>query len=177
MGAGALRAGVGAYVARFAGRRGGDRRRLVVRTGYDRSREVLTSAGAVEVTTPRICGKRTGPVTGERGRFCPAIVPPWAGKTPKVTGVLPLLYMHGRSGGDFVYLWADGIDVNIGLEEHQLCLLVMTGVRADGREELIVLAWFRKTASVLAALPGSAHPGAKKALAGILIERPEPAAA
>jgi hypothetical protein len=47
----------------------------------------------------------------------------------------------------------------------------------DGREELIALGWFRKTASLLAALPGSVHPGAKKALAGILIERPEPAAA
>ena len=28
---------------------------------------------------------------------------------------------------DYVYLWADGIHVNIRLEEHKLCLLVMTG--------------------------------------------------
>jgi len=39
-----------------------------------------------------------------------------------------------------VYLWADGIHVNIRLEEHKLCLLVMIGVRADGRKELIALA-------------------------------------
>ena len=120
---------------------------------------------------------------------------------------------------DYVYLWADGIHVNIRLEEHKLCLLVMIGVRADGRKELIALAdgyresteswadllrdcarrgmrapvlavgdgalgfwgalrevfpeategrcWFHKTANVLAALPKSAHPGAKKALAEI----------
>ena len=120
---------------------------------------------------------------------------------------------------DFVYLWVDGIHVNIRLAEHKLCLLVMTGVRADGRKELVALAdgyrepteswagllrdckrrgmaapvlaagdgalgfwgalrevfpqtreqrcWFRKSANVLAALPKSAHPGAKKALAGI----------
>jgi transposase-like protein len=34
---------------------------------------------------------------------------------------------------DYVYLWADGIHVNIRLEEHELCLLVLIGVRADGR--------------------------------------------
>ena len=29
-------------------------------------------------------------------------VTPWARKTPKVTEVLPLLYLHGLSTGDFV---------------------------------------------------------------------------
>jgi transposase-like protein len=43
------------------------------------------------------------------------------------------------SGVDYVYLWADGIHVNIRLEEHKLCLLVMIGVRADGRKELVAL--------------------------------------
>jgi transposase-like protein len=41
---------------------------------------------------------------------------------------------------DYVYLCADGVHVNIRLEEHKLCLLVMIGVRADGREELAALA-------------------------------------
>jgi transposase-like protein len=120
---------------------------------------------------------------------------------------------------DYVYVWADGIHVNIRLEEERLCLLVMVGVRADGRKELIALTdgyresegswadllrdckrrgmrapvlavgdgalgfwaalgevfpatkrqrcWFHKTGNVLAALPKSAHPGAKKALAEI----------
>jgi hypothetical protein len=44
------------------------------------------------------------------------------------------------SGVDYVYLWADGVHVNIRLEEHKLCLLVLIGVRADGRKELIALA-------------------------------------
>jgi transposase-like protein len=43
------------------------------------------------------------------------------------------------SGADYVYVWADGIHVNIRLEEHKLCLLVMIGIRADGRKELIAL--------------------------------------
>jgi transposase-like protein len=258
----ALAAEVDAYVAALAAERDEDGRRLVVRNGYHHSREVLTSAGAVEVTVPRVNDRRADPATGDRRRFCSAILPPWARKTPKVTEVLPLLYLHGLSSGDFVpalgqflgsaaglptavitrltgtwraeqrafagrdlsgvdyaCLWADGIHVNIRLEEHKLCLLVMIGVRADGRKELIALAdgyresagswadllrgcarrgmrapvlavgdgalgfwgalrevfpqaregrcWFHKTASVLAALPKSAHPGAKKALAQI----------
>jgi len=258
----ALAAEVDAYIAAFAGERDENGRRLVVRNGYHEPREVVTSAGAVEVTVPRVNDKRTDPATGERKRFSSAILPPWARRTPKVAEVLPLLYLHGLSTGDFVpalgqflgssaglspavitrlteqwqaeqrafasrdlsgvdyvYLWADGIHVNIRLEEHKLCLLVMIGVRADGRKELIALAdgyresaeswadllrdcarrgmrapvlaagdgalgfwgalrevfpgtreqrcWFHKTANVLAALPRSAHPAAKKALAEI----------
>ena len=98
----ALQAEVDAYVAAFAGQRGEDGRRLVVRNGYHQSREVLTSAGAVKVTVPRVNDKRTDPVTGERKRFSSAILPPWARKTPKITDVLPLLYLHGLSSGDFV---------------------------------------------------------------------------
>jgi transposase-like protein len=174
---------VDAYIARFAAERGEDGRRLVVRNGYHQSREVLTSAGAIEVRAPRVNDKRNNLAPGERVRFASAIVPPWARKTPKITEVLPLLYLHGLSGGDFVpalgqflgsaaglsaavitrltetwqaeqrafaardlsavdyvYLWADGIHVNIRLEEHKLCLLVLIGVRADGRKELIALA-------------------------------------
>jgi transposase-like protein len=258
----ALQAEVDACIAAHAGERDEGGRRLVVRNGSHQPREVLTSAGAVQVTAPRVNDKRTEPVTGERKRFSSAILPPWARKAPKITEVLPLLCLHGLSTGDFVpalgqflgssaglsaavitrlteqwqgeqrafaardlsgadyvYLRADGIHVNIRLEEHKLCLLVMMGVRADGRKELIALAdgyresaeswadllrdcarrgmrapvlaagdgalgfwgalrevfpatreqrcWFHKSANVLAALPKSAHPGAKKALAEI----------
>jgi transposase-like protein len=172
----ALRAEVDTYVARFVGELDENGHRLVVRNGYHQPREVLTSAGAVEVVAPRVNDRRTDPDTGERFRFSSAILPAWARKTPKVTEVLPLLYLHGLSSSDFgpalgqflgsdaglsasvitrltetwkaeqrafaerdlsgvdyVYLWADGIHVNVRLEEHKLCLLVMIGVRADGR--------------------------------------------
>jgi transposase-like protein len=214
----------------------------------------------VEVTAPRVNDKRADPDTGERMRFSSAILPPWARKTPQISEVLPLLYLHGLSSGDFVpalgqfpgsrgglsastatrltgtwraeaaafmtrdlsgadyvYLRADGIHLGIRLGEGKLCLLVLIGVRADGRKELVALAdgyresagsragllrdcarrgmrvpvlaigdgalgfwsavrevfpqaatqrcWFRKIANVLGALPESAHPGAKRALA------------
>jgi transposase-like protein len=258
----ALQAEVDAYVGQFTDQRDEGGRRLVVRNGTHQPREVLTSAGAVEVVAPRVNDRRTDPDTGQRCRFSSAILPPWCRKTPKITEVLPLLYLHGLSSGDFVpalgqflgstaglsgpvitklteawkaeqrsfaerdlsgvdyvYLWVDGIHVNIRLAEHKLCLLVMIGVRADGRKELVALAdgyresseswadllrdcarrgmrapvlaigdgalgfwgalrevfpqaraqrcWFHKIANVLGALPKSAHPGAKRALAEI----------
>ena len=179
----ALQAEVDAYVAQFSAERDERGRRLVVRNGSHQPREVLTSAGAVEVTAPRVNDKRIDPDTGERAKFSSAILPPWCRKTPKINEVLPLLYLHGLSTSDFgpalgqflgssaglsssvitkltetwraeqrafaardlsdvdyVYLWADGVHVNIRLEEHKLCLLVMIGVRADGRKELVALA-------------------------------------
>ena len=98
----ALQAKVDAYIAAFAAERDENGRRLVVRNGFRQSREVLTSAGAVEVTVPRVNDKRTDPDTGEWQRYSSAILPPWARRTPKVTEVLPLLYLHGLSSGDFV---------------------------------------------------------------------------
>ncbi len=100
--AGALQGEAGAYIAAHAAERDGNGRRLVVRNGHHESREVLVSAGAVEVTVPRVNDRRADPVTGERKRFSSAILPPWARKTPKITEVLPLLYLHGLPAGDFV---------------------------------------------------------------------------
>ena len=120
---------------------------------------------------------------------------------------------------DYVYCWVDGIHLKVRLAQDKVCLLVMIGVRADGRKELIALAdgfresteswadllrsckrrgmaapvlavgdgalgfwaavrdvfpqtreqrcWWHRMANVLAALPKSAHPGAKAALAEI----------
>jgi putative transposase len=123
------------------------------------------------------------------------------------------------AGTDYVYMWVDGIHLKVRLEQDKVCLLVMIGVRSDGRKELIALAdgfresteswadllrsakrrgmtapvlavgdgalgfwkavrdvfpetkeqrcWFHVQGNVLAALPKSAHPGAKAALAEI----------
>src|SRR5947209_4759353 len=176
--AAALQAEVDAYVTQFTGERDENGRRLVVRNGSAGPRTVLTSAGAVQVTAPLVNDKRTNPQNGERISFKSAILPPWARKTPQISEVLPLLYLHGLSSGDFVpalgqflgagaglsssvitkltetwraeaaafaqrdlssvdyvYLWADGIHLNIRLDEEKLCLLVLIGVRIDGRKE------------------------------------------
>ena len=260
--AAALLAEVAAYVEAHQHEVDEQGHRLVVRNGFHDPREVATAAGAVPVRAPRVNDKRIDEATGQRKRFSSAILPAWARKSPAVADVLPLLYLHGLSSGDFVpaleqflgstaglspatvtrltaqwqddaaafakrslaesdyvYLWVDGIHLKVRLEQDKVCLLVMIGVRADGRKELVALAdgfresseswadllrdckrrgmrapvlavgdgalgfwkalrdvfpttreqrcWFHAQGNVLAALPKSAHPGAKKALAEI----------
>ena len=60
----ALQAEVDAYIAQFADERDERGRRLVVRNGTHQPREVLTSAGAVEVVAPRVNDRRIDPDTG-----------------------------------------------------------------------------------------------------------------
>ena len=89
-------------VAAHAAERDEGGQRLVVRNGHARQRQVTTAAGVVTVRAPRVDDRRTDPVTGERIRFRSVILPPWCRKSPKVAEVLPLLYLHGLSTGDFV---------------------------------------------------------------------------
>ena len=260
--AAALLAEVAAYVEAHRGEVDEGGHRLVVRNGFHEPREVATAAGAVAVRQPRVNDKRVDEATGERRRFSSAILPAWARKSPSVAEVLPLLYLHGLSTGDFVpaleqflgssaglsaatvtrlttqwqdeaaafnkrslkdtdyvYCWVDGIHLKVRLGHDKVCLLVMIGVRIDGTKELIAVSdgfressqswadllrdckrrgmrapvlavgdgalgfwkalrevfpdtreqrcWFHVQANVLAALPKSAHPGAKAALAEI----------
>jgi putative transposase len=260
--AAALEAEVAAYVEAHADERDEGGRRLVVRNGHAEPRAITTGAGPVEVTAPRVNDRRVEDMTGERCRFRSSIVPPWCRKSPKVAEVLPLMYLHGMSTGDFVpalegffgsaaglsssvitrftkqwqaerdgfmrrdlsavdyvYVWVDGIHFNIRLEEERLCCLVVVGVRADGTKELVAIGdgyrestdswadllrdlrqrgmrapvlavgdgalgfwaalrdvwpetrtqrcWVHKVANVLAALPKSQHPSARRMLAEI----------
>jgi putative transposase len=100
--AAALEAEVDDYLAAHAAERDEGGRRLVVRNGHAREREVTTVAGSIPVRAPRVDDRRTDPVSGERMRFRSGLLPPWCRRSPKVAEVLPLLYLHGLSTGDFV---------------------------------------------------------------------------
>jgi len=99
--AAALEAEVDGYIAAFADERDEAGRRLVVRNGHAEPRTITTAAGGIEITAPRVNDRRVDETTGERARFASAIVPAWCRKSPKVSEVLPLLYLHGMSSGDF----------------------------------------------------------------------------
>ncbi|GIH19017.1 IS256 family transposase [Rugosimonospora africana] len=223
--AAALEAEVAAYIATYADQLDEHGHRLVVRNGHAQPRQVLTAAGAVQVVAPRVNDKRVADSTGTRRRFTSTILPAWCRESPIVRLTTQWQDEAGSFGQrslstvDYVYVWADGIHVNIRLNEEKLCLLVLIGVRSDGTKELIALTdgyrestgswadllrdcarrgmrgpvlavgdgalgfwaalrevfpttrvqrcWFHKIANVLSALPKSAHPGAKKALAEI----------
>ena len=100
--AAALEAEVAAYIEAHADQLDEHGHRLVVRNGRAEPRQVLTAAGAVEVVAPRVNDKRVDEATGQRHRYASVILPAWCRKSPKVTEVLPLLYLHGLSSKDFV---------------------------------------------------------------------------
>jgi len=129
----ALQAEVDAYIARFVADRDENGRRLVVRNGSHQPREVLTSAGAVEVTAPRVNDRRVDADTGERARFASAILPAWCRKTPKITEADRGL--EGRAAAPSPPgICRRGLRLPVGrrhprhirLEEHKLCLLVIS---------------------------------------------------
>ena len=100
--AAALEAEVDAYVSAFVDQVDDNGRRLVVRNGHAVPRHIATGAGPVEVVAPRVNDRRVDEVSGQRCQFRSSIIPPWARKSPKVAEVLPLMYLHGMSSGDFV---------------------------------------------------------------------------
>jgi putative transposase len=97
----ALEAEVQHYLQAAKAERDGHGHALVVRNGYATEREVLCGAGSVEVRQPRVNDRRVDD-DGQRRRFKSVILPPYMRRSPKVTEVLPLLYLHGLSSGDFV---------------------------------------------------------------------------
>jgi putative transposase len=99
--AAALRAEADEHVARFADDLDENGHRLVVRNGRARERKVTVGSGTVPVRAPRVNDKRIDEETGERQRFSSKILPAYARRSPKVTEVLPILYLRGLSTGDF----------------------------------------------------------------------------
>lgn len=52
----------------------------------------------IPIAAPRVNDRRV--VQGERQRSTSAILPPYLRRSPRLAGVLPLLYLHGLSSGD-----------------------------------------------------------------------------
>jgi putative transposase len=99
--AAALRAEADEYLARFSDELDEDGHRLVVGNGRARERKVTVGSGTVAIRAPRVNDKRIDSQTGERQRFSSKILPAYARRSPKVTEVLPILYLRGLSTGDF----------------------------------------------------------------------------
>ncbi len=98
--AAALEAEVDEYVRLFAGERDEDGKRLVVRNGKAGERKLTVGSGTLPIRAPRVNDKRVDE-EGERQKFSSRILPAYARRSPKVTEVLPILYLHGLSTGDF----------------------------------------------------------------------------
>jgi len=113
--AAALEAEVAEHLELARGQRDENGHALVVRNGHARERAVVTVAGAVPVSAPRVNDRRVDEESGERIRFASSILPPYARRSPAVTEVLPLLYLHGLSTKDFVPALAEHFGTAAGL--------------------------------------------------------------
>jgi len=131
--AAALEAEVAAYISEYSGAVDGNGHRLVVGNGRAVPRSVTTSAGAIEVHAPRMNDKRVDEATGKRARFSSAILPAWCRRSPKVTEVLPLLYLHGLSSGDFVPALGQFLGSDAGLSPTTVTRLTQTW-QAEGED-------------------------------------------
>jgi putative transposase len=63
------------------------------------ARPARTGVGPVRIAAPQVNDRRV--VEGARQKFTSVILPPYVRRSPRVESVLPLLYLHGLSTGDF----------------------------------------------------------------------------
>jgi putative transposase len=180
----AVDAEVSEFLLQHSDRRDEHGRRLVVRNGCLPSRELLTGAGRLEVSQPRV--RDNSSEKENRVTFSASILPPYLRRSKTIDDLIPWLYLKGISTGDFqealqsllgsdakalgpnvvvrlkekwgseydewsrrdlsdkryVYIWADGIHVNVRLEDEaqkRQCMLVLMGATVDGRKELIAV--------------------------------------
>ena len=76
-------------------------KQLIVRNGYHRERNVMTSAGNICVKVPRLCDRREGDGAKERLCFHSRVIPPYLRRATEVDDFIPYLYLKGISSGDF----------------------------------------------------------------------------
>jgi transposase-like protein len=181
----AIEAEVEAFLAEHASKRDDQGRRYVVRNGRLPGRLIMTGAGPLEVSQPRV--RDNSPEGADRVQFCSKILPPYLRRSQSINELIPWLYLKGISTGDFgdalqalvgdqasglsagtvvrlkeqwsaeyeqwcrrdlrgkryVYLWVDGIHVNVRLEDDagkRQCILVVMGATVDGTKELVAVA-------------------------------------
>lgn len=125
----ALEAEVEEYLTRHREVRDERGHAVVVRNGQARPRRVTVGAGTVRIQAPRVHDQRI--VHGVRQKFTSRILPPYVRRSPKVSAVLPLLYLHGLSTGDF----QQALPVLLGEDAAGLSPTAITRLTATWRTE------------------------------------------
>ena len=73
--------------------------RRVIRNGHHKSRKIVTGAGSIEITSPRVDDRAL--IAQNESRFSSRIIPPYLRRTKNIDELLPVLYLKGISTGDF----------------------------------------------------------------------------
>jgi transposase-like protein len=126
----ALEVEVAEYVEAHRGERDEAGHAMVVRNGHARERKVTTGAGTFAVKAPRVNDRRVS-AAGERQRFSSRILPAYMRRSPKVTEVLPILYLRGLSTGDF----REALPMLLGEDASGLSPTAITRLTAEWEKE------------------------------------------
>jgi len=137
----AVEAEVAEFLAVHADLRTDDGRQRLVRHGHLPEREIATGIGAVSVRQPRVRDRRRGPGEGERIRFHPSILPPYARRTKSLEVLIPILYLKGVSTGDF----EDALAALVGKEAPGLSASTIGRLKEAWSEEHVQ--WSRRDLS------------------------------
>jgi transposase-like protein len=133
----ALDVEVAEYLTRHRESRDAHGHALVVRNGQARPRRLTVGSGTVTIAAPRVNDQRV--VHGARQKFTSQILPPYLRRSPQVSAVLPLLYLHGLSTGDF----REALPVLLGEDAAGLSPAAITRLTATWRTEYEQ--WRRRT--------------------------------
>jgi transposase-like protein len=95
----AVEAEVAEFLAKHADLKTETGQQRVVRHGHLPQREIMTGIGPVAVRQPRVRDREAA--EGERVRYSPSIVPPYARRSKSLEVLIPVLYLKGISSGDF----------------------------------------------------------------------------
>lgn len=95
----ALEAEIAEHLSKYQSHKDETGRKLVVRNGYQPERTILTGAGPISVTRPRV-DDRILAETGEE-RFTSRILPKFMRRAASIDSLVPALYLKGISTDDF----------------------------------------------------------------------------
>ena len=125
----ALESEVQTFLAQHAAKVDDQGRRLVVRNGSLPSREILTGAGPLPISQPRVRDKSSEPA--ERVRFSSSILPAYLRKSKSIEELIPWLYLKGVSTGDF----SEALQALVGPEAKGLSANVIVRLKESWSEE------------------------------------------
>ena len=105
-----------------------DGRQRLVRHGHLPERTIQTGIGPVDVQQPRV---RDRGGDGEKIRFSPAILPPYARRSKSLDALIPILYLRGISSGDF----QEALSALLGKDAPNLSPAVLGRLKAAWKDE------------------------------------------
>ena len=151
----AIEAEVALFIDKHADQVDENGHRKVVRNGHMPARELVTGIGRVPIKQPRVDdrqpvkeGEEKGVSTGDFSEALKAILGDGApglsaNSVVRLKAVWEQDYQRWArrdlSGKRYVYFWADGLHVNVRLDEERSCSLVIMAADEHGNKELVAV--------------------------------------